>query len=211
MGGDEDDSLSQTTPFSVATLRNLVSRSADMSEKSHAGSPSDARREQEEPPRRRRSAPALDVLARGAAVLEFPKSRSTPPAAPVPSTDSPVAESRPPTLPPKPAARGVSPSLPSVIVEREAVLDVVADVVELVPFPRATRPRRRRDTVALVEAFLKCRLVALLLLAIAVVAPPSWWNVGDLRPPHALLRALAAQRNAQGAPVTSVNIGATAH
>lgn len=208
MGGDEDDTLSQTTPFSVATLRNLVSRSADMSEKSQAGSPSENPPEPEAAPRRR-SFPALDVLAKGAAVLLFPKSQSAPPTAPVPSTASPVAESRPPTVPP---ARGVSPPLPSVVVERDALEDVVADAVEDVPFQRARRPRRRRDVVAVVEAFLKCRIVALVLLAIAVVAPPSWWNVGDVRPPHALLRARAAQQsNAQGAPMTNVNIGATAH
>jgi hypothetical protein len=224
MGEDENDPINQTTPFSVATLRDLVSRTADMSGKPRGPAP--------HPPQP--SSPALDVLTKGAPILVFPSSRFPPPLPP-PEFEGTQVPERPAGAAPAPtpcalverapAPAAVETSLPSVIVESPRVEPppveppaVEAPAVE--PWPvepplakhaepvrarRVSRPRPRRDTVAVVEGFLKCRLVALVFLALAVAAPPWWWNIGDVRPPRALTHPRAAQSNAPAAPATNPN------
>jgi hypothetical protein len=161
---DEEEALNPTTRFSVATLRDLIVRSADMSGKlpEGAGAPAELAL-----PPMRPSVPTLDVLVKGTPVLVFPE---------------------PPSVSTTPPESSTSVSLPSVIIE-----DMKPAAATAWPAPTALRPRPKRDTMTAVEGFLKCRLIALLLLAFAVSAPPWWWNIGDVRPPHALMRAHAAQ------------------
>ncbi|HEY6461317.1 MAG TPA: hypothetical protein VIY73_14225 [Polyangiaceae bacterium] len=171
MSSDEDDLLSQTTPFSVATLRTLISRSADMSP-------------ERRPPRR--SSPLVDVLTKGAAVLVFPDTMFPANMPPLPLSAAPRADRSPVRAPlaapaeRSPATGEARPAPPS---------------VQLRSLP-VRHARRKRDSLARAGAFLRCRLVALTLLMAAVVAPPSWWNVGEVEPAPAWVIARAARASA---------------
>jgi hypothetical protein len=185
MSSDEDDLLSQTTPFSVATLRTLISRSADMS-----------------PERRpaRRSSPLIDVLTKGPAVLVFPDTMFPASMPPLPLGAAPLAD---------PIPRRAPLAAP---VERSPVASEVRPAprpAQLPPLP-VRHARRKRDSLAHVGAFLRCRLVALTLLTAAVVAPPSWWNVGEVEPAPAWVIARAARANAPAAAAANAETRASA-
>lgn len=149
---DEDDPLCQTTPFSVATLRDLVARSTDDRSRvapEPTASPTVSKHVAGPAPRAMEAPPPIDILAKGAPVLVFP-------------------EPPPPPPPPARVPRPVAP-LPSVMVETTPVRRV-----------RAQRPKRGVAVVR--GGFFQRRLLALALLALAVASQPWWWNLGDVRP-----------------------------
>jgi hypothetical protein len=169
MSGDEDDPLCQTTQVSVATLRDLVARASDErldgAPEPRESPPTGWPAAEEAPLRREASAAAIELLSRGAPVLVFPEPPAAP--APVPIPEAPAAASF--------ALDGLP--LPYVVVAAR-------------PVQRVRRVRAEHGTAR--RGFLKRRLVALALLAVAVAAQPWWWNLGDVRP-HPSAGARAAQ------------------
>jgi hypothetical protein len=71
---------------------------------------------------------------------------------------------------------------PAPVAAAVALAPVVLAPVVTAPLVRRARARTGRPRVrTTVSAFLRCRLVALGLLALVVASQPWWWNLGDLR------------------------------
>jgi hypothetical protein len=155
-----DESEEDTTAFSVATLRDLVAKSA--------GDP--APLVVPPPPRPRRSVPAF--LEKLGAILVMPESGSRLKAAPV----APPPEAPAVAQPEAPAAASVAAA---------PAADPAPFVTTHIRRTERTHPRAVRAVVprkrTSVWAFLRFRLFALGLLALVVGSQPWWWNIGDLR------------------------------
>ncbi len=162
-----DEVGEDTTAFSVATLRDLVARSAH-------DPPAEP-----EVPRPYKAAPSVPAfLEKGGAVLVMPESgprmvaarRVSPELSPVAPLELPIGARREASAVPWATAPAAS---------------AAAFVTTHIRRTERTRPRaegavaRRKGTS--VSAFLRCRLTALGLLALVVASQPWWWNVGDMR------------------------------
>jgi hypothetical protein len=153
-----DEPGEDTTAFSVATLRDLVARSA------HDPAPPVA----PAPPRARRSIPAF--LEKIGAVLVMPESGPRLIAAPVaPPAEAPAVPQ--PEAPASAAAQSPNPA-PFITTHIRRTERTHPRAI------RAVAPRKRTTTV---WAFLRWRLFALGLLALVVASQPWWWNIGDMR------------------------------
>jgi hypothetical protein len=186
-----------TTAFSVATLRDLVARSAQ-----------DPTAPPAVPAAPKAAAPSVPAfLEKGGAVLVMPESGPRLIAAPVaappeaPAVPPPEAPAVPPPEAPAmapPEAPVVAPPETPFVVQHEAVAAAVAlAVAPATPAPfvtthirrtERTRPRgvravARRSRPS-VWAFLRFRLYVLGLLALVVASQPWWWNVCDMRAPR---------------------------
>jgi hypothetical protein len=181
-----------TTAFSVATLRDLVARSAtDPVVQPRLPTPSKP-----------------TFLEKSGAVLVLPESRapSAPPVEPVASdpvsaiqpTSAIAAE--PAVAPPAAVAPQAAVAPPAAVAPQAAVAPPAARAPAAVQIPvvakalvtthvrerrhhprAAARPRVRTTPRTTASAFLRCRVVALGLLALVVASQPWWWNLGDLR------------------------------
>jgi len=162
-----DEAGEDTTAFSVATLRDLVARSAH-----------DPPAEPEVPRPYEAAPPVPAFLEKGGAVLVMPESGprlvAAPPVSPEPSA---VAPREPPIVARHEAA--------AVAVARPPAAAPAAFVTTHIRRTERTRPRSARAVVPRKQtslwAFLRCRLMALGLLALVVASQPWWWNVGDMR------------------------------
>jgi hypothetical protein len=158
-----DEPEDTTSLFSVATLRDLVARSAeDPTARAAPVAP--------EAPRLSPSVPAF--LDKGGAVLVMPESGPRLIAAPVaePSGAPAVAQLEAPAPTAAPAANPAPIATPDIRRTERTNPRAV----------RAVAPRRRTS----VWPYLRCRLFALGFLALVVASQPWWWNIGDMRAHH---------------------------
>jgi len=199
--GDNDP----TGAFSVATLRDLIARTADdpapappqapPSPSSPAPSPAPP-----VPPALSPSPSRPELLSKGAPLLVF---ASEPPPAP----RREVSHHEMPPPPPNPPTVEVAPEAPPVEV-----------LVPVLPAPAMEVPRRPQATTVIVErraasrrrparsklaapslwsrrwSWVERRVLALALLALVVASQPWWWNVGDVRSSPPPVKAQAASR-----------------
>jgi hypothetical protein len=177
-----DEVGEDTTAFSVATLRDLVARSAQDPPATPAVP---------ETPKAPKAPSVPAFLEKGGAVLVMPESGPRLIAAP--------AEA-PAVAPPE--APAVAPPETPFVAQHEAVAVAVAAAPATSPAAfvtthirrkERTRPRAVRAVVSRrspsVWAFLRCRLYFLGLLALVVASQPWWWNVCDMRAPRSAAAA----------------------
>jgi hypothetical protein len=157
----------KTTAFSVATLRDLVARTAEDA----AATP---------PPPPSHSKPMF--LEKSGAILVLPE---TPAPAPVTApVAAPVPTPAPAPVREEPISRIQSVSA----IEREhlAAPAFAGPAFAAPAVVVARRPRRATHRAARPRApytvwqFLRCRLIALGLLALVVASQPWWWDIGSL-------------------------------